>query len=310
MRSKYRLYELTPDEFEELCSKICIKILGEGFINFASGKDGGRDGFFQGKANSFPSENQPYSGKFVIQAKHIKNPAALCDERFKKDILQTEGSKMKKLVENKEINHYFILTNRKLTGGQELSIRNSIKKEVPKIKSISIWGIERISTYLDMNRDLHKEFGFDKPRSPLNIRPEDLIAVVKKFRQQITKTTTPNTKVPDFIYTPTDKKNEINNLSEGYYSYIKEESEKYFHRIEDFLKNPRNKKYKDLYNTTAYDFKGDIISKKDNYNNFDEILEEVFSISYNHLKGKINKHILKVFIHFMYFNCDIGQKEN
>ena len=36
----YRLYELTYQNFEELCSKICIKVLGEGFVNFAQGKDG------------------------------------------------------------------------------------------------------------------------------------------------------------------------------------------------------------------------------------------------------------------------------
>ena len=309
MRS-YRLYELTPDEFEQLCSKICIKILGEGFINFADGKDGGKDGYFEGKANSFPSENQPYSGKFVIQAKHTTNPVALCDNAFQKYFLKKEGPKIKKLMENNELNHYFILTNRKLTGKQQSDIQINIKEKFPKLKSVSIWGVERISVHLDRNRNLHTEFGFDKPRSPLNIRPEDLITVVEKFRQQIKKTSTLNTEIPDFIYTPTDKKNEINNLSEEYYSYIKKESEKYFHHIDNFLKNSRNEKYKNLYNTTAYDFKGNIISKRDNYNKFDEILEEVFSISYNHLKDKINKHILKIFIHFMYFNCDIGQKEN
>ena len=309
MRSKYRLDELTYDDFQKLCSKICIKILGEGFREFANVKDGGKDGYFEGKANSFPSENQPYEGKFVIQAKHTENPVASCDTSFKNNFIRTERAKIKRLVEQEGINHYLILTNRKLIADQELDIRTSISEQVSKIQSVSIWGVERITSYLDMNRKLHKEFGFDQPHSPLNIRPDDLIIVIENFGQKYKKPFS-NKKIPDFLYIRTDKKNEINNLSKEYYDYIKEESEKYFHHIDNFLKNPRNEKYKILYNETAYDFKGSIISERDNYDKFDEILEDVFSTSYDCLKNKVNKHILRVFIHFMYFNCDIGQKEN
>ena len=98
-----------------MCSQVCIKVLGEGFVNFASGKDEGKDGKFEGKANSFPSQNKPYEGKFIIQAKHTTNPIASCsDSQFNK-LLNEEIPKIKNLNEKGELEHYFILTNRKIT---------------------------------------------------------------------------------------------------------------------------------------------------------------------------------------------------
>ena len=168
------------------------------------------------------------------------------------------------------------------------------------------------SLFLDDNRDLHEEFGFNRPRSPLNIYPEDLQQVIEEFRKQIPQDLSKkNIKKESFIYLPTVEKNKVNGLSDNYNEYIQEESEKYFRYLIDFLKNPRNKKYTDLYQDTAFDFKGVIISRRKDYDTFDEVLEEVFAESYSKLKDKgINKKLLKVFIHLMYLNCDIGEKEH
>ena len=46
----YRLEEINDIKFEELINTICQKILGIGVITFAEGKDGGRDGKFDGTA--------------------------------------------------------------------------------------------------------------------------------------------------------------------------------------------------------------------------------------------------------------------
>ncbi len=309
---KYRLYELNPEQFEELCSEICLKILGAGLINFASGKDGGKDGKFSGKANSFPSEKKTFEGKFIIQAKHTTNVCASCSNNEFKNIVKKEIPKIEKLYKKGELEHYFLLTNRKLSGGYEAEFQKQINKNIPSITSVSIWGKERIHIFLDNNRHLHKKFGFNSFRSPLNIRPEDLEKVIKGFRDFV-----PSTKVKDrkkagkdFNYIKIDRKNLINRLSDEYYQHIKEDSEKDFIYIEEFLQNPRNEKYRKLYNDTAYDFKGVIISERDNFVKFDEILEEIFSESYSKWKeGTVDKRLLKMFIHFMYFSCDIGQKE-
>ena len=159
---------------------------------------------------------------------------------------------------------------------------------------------------------MYEEFGFNKPRSPLNIHPEDLQKVIEKFREYIPQNISDNKrhKTKDFVYLSTTTKNKINGLSDEYNRYIQEESEKYFHHLINFLKNPRNKKYKDLYEGTVFDFKGIIISRRSDYETFDEILEDIFSEAYSKLKDKgIEKKLLKVLIHLMYLNCDIGEKE-
>ena len=177
----YRLEELTPQEFEELCVDVCTRILGEGFVNFAQGKDGGKDGVFEGKANAFPSEKSPYEGKFIVQAKHTTNPCASCSNSEFDKIVDGEMPKIKKLCDKGELEHYFILTNRKLTGIRHPTIAEKIKTNVPQVTSVSIWGKERISIFLGNNKELLKKFGFDRMREPLRIRPEELKRVVEEF---------------------------------------------------------------------------------------------------------------------------------
>ncbi len=73
----YLLHTLSPGAFEELVVRICHEILGFGTISFSSGKDGGRDAFFDSTAQRFPSVAEPWTGKFVIQAKHTERADAM-----------------------------------------------------------------------------------------------------------------------------------------------------------------------------------------------------------------------------------------
>ena len=307
---KYRLEELVWVQFEDLCNDICIGILGDGYVNFSSGRDGGKDGIFEGKANSFPSQSQPYEGKFIVQSKHTTNPIASCSDSEFNTIINKEVQKIKKLHTSRELDHYLLLTNRKLTGGYEGKFQERIRGNVPEITA-SIWGRERIHSFLDHNTCLHDKFGFNRLRSPLNVRPEELKKVIEQFRKHIPNSPSRNEDIGgDFDYIGLDKKNSINNLSSEYCQYIREDSEKHFHDIKIFLENPRNNNYLKMYNDTVYDFKGVIIAKRHEYCKFDEVLEDLFSKSYDKLKVQgIDKALLKVFIHFMYFSCDIGQKE-
>ena len=85
---RYPLYNLDDKEFEQLVALICEHILGIGTIVFADGKDGGRDAKFTGKANKYPSEREPWSGKFIIQAKHTSKPVASCSDSNFQTILK------------------------------------------------------------------------------------------------------------------------------------------------------------------------------------------------------------------------------
>jgi hypothetical protein len=69
----YRLHTLTPEGFEALTVRVCMRMLGIGTIGFSKGPDGGRDAKFSGTADRFPSESNPWTGRFVIQAKNTSS---------------------------------------------------------------------------------------------------------------------------------------------------------------------------------------------------------------------------------------------
>jgi len=141
---KYPLENLTDDkEFEDLVALICEKILGTETIIFSVGKDGGKDAIFNGTANKFPSETNPWKGKIIIQAKHTQRPNASCSDSDFKKILEYEViPSIKKLKENNEIDYYLLFTNRKLSGIQYKKIEDLISTQTD-VENIII-GKERI----------------------------------------------------------------------------------------------------------------------------------------------------------------------
>lgn len=143
---KFRLYEINSADFEKLVNLLCQRVLGIGTISFTKGRDGGRDGFFNGTANYFPSEKSPWSGKFIIQSKHTENPIAKCSDSDFVTTINKEIKKIEKLAKQNEVDYYLLFTNRKLSGGKEKELRQLILQT--KIKDASIIAIDTISSYL------------------------------------------------------------------------------------------------------------------------------------------------------------------
>src|SRR5229473_3308974 len=102
----HRLHELNDDEFERFVVLLCTKWLGPGVLPFARGKDGGRDGKFLGTAQTFPSAVRPYSGHFVLQAKHTSAPNKSCSDRDFQRLLKAEHPKIAKLAKEGICEHY------------------------------------------------------------------------------------------------------------------------------------------------------------------------------------------------------------
>ena len=92
----FLLHDLSPNEFQEMVVYLCREILGIGTVNFSEGKDGGRDGVFNGKAQNFPSVSSPWEGKIIIQAKRNNNPSSSCSDIGFKTELNAELEKIKK----------------------------------------------------------------------------------------------------------------------------------------------------------------------------------------------------------------------
>ncbi|GAA0428946.1 hypothetical protein GCM10008983_01590 [Lentibacillus halophilus] len=148
--SKYNLHRLGWKNFENLCGHIMQNVLGSTYTPFSEGKDGGRDGFFEGSGN-LDDENLSLSGKFVFQCKFTSKT----DHLITQNDLKQEIPKVKRLVEYNEIDHYIIFTNYKLTAGNHLKIENSFM-DIEGLQSCLVLGNDWIEMTLDGNKNLRK----------------------------------------------------------------------------------------------------------------------------------------------------------
>ena len=309
----YRLEYISEDDFEKLVNMLCHEILGCGVIEFTRGKDGGRDGKFTGSANSFPSVSEPWKGKFIIQAKHTDNPIASCsDKDFQRKIENEEIPKLKKLKENDEVDNYLLFTNRKLTGIKGTKIVQKIKNEVG-IDNAEIIGKEVINRYLSKYKHITKEFNLDKYILPFEFTESDLKELVVEFTKEINsdkerlKISFERVK-KDFTYLDKDEKNEKNKLGKEYFEIIKGNSLSHFSKIDEFLQNPINNELSVMYLDLAFELKNLITVKRDEFGAFEEIFVLIYNLVCDKNPKLRNKRFIYVFLHYMYFNCDIGQK--
>lgn len=307
---KYPLHDLNDKEFEKIVALICEQILGTGIIIFSDGKDGGRDAKFTGKANKFPSEGKPWEGKFIIQAKHTTKPTASCSESDFKTILKKEVKERLMLlrVEDK-VDYYLLFTNRKLSGIQDAKIEDFID-EYTKVENCII-GDERIQLWLQEYPQIVKTLGLDKLLLPLQFYEDDLKEIIIVFSN--TKISSDGIReIEDEISRiPIEKKNELNNLSKEYFDSVFKKSYSEFSKIKAFLQDPKNVKFKNYYNNTADDLQEKIIIKREEYKTFEEIIgylyDYVFLKNIKELRNQ--RRLIRVFLHYMYHNCDIGREK-
>lgn len=306
---KYPLYNLDDDSFADLVTIICEDILGFGTIVFTKAKDGGRDAKFTGTANEYPSKSAPWSGKFIIQAKHTSKPMASCSDTDFKRLLEDELPKIDKLKKDGKIDYYLIFSNRKLTGLQDPKIEDLINKKVGVPNNVI--GIERIDLWLETFPQIAKKANLNRLLMPLQFYEEDLRDLVVGFaKAKISKS---NIAVieDDIFRIPIIEKNKLNKLSKDYFNDVFKKSVDDFTRIEVFLKDPKNNKFLEMYQNTVSDIQEAITIKRTEYHAFDEILHHLFNLVFNtgDITLKNNRRLIRVFLHFMYFHCDIGTKE-
>jgi len=305
MRRSFPFHDLGDDEFETLIAEICQQILGTGSVVFATGKDGGRDGKFEGTAQKFTSEASPLSGKFIVQAKHTGNPVASCSDAEFSRLLEGEKPKIRELIAKGELDHYILITNRKRPAD------NSIAKEADLralgIKTAHILGIEQLRLWLTGHPSIWSTLGFDRFERHFSIEPEDLTTVVRAFHETLSEDTAPKPPA-DFSYIAKKEKNKINKLTDAYYDEILVRSLPYFRTIEMFLKNPRNLEYKELYEDTADELRRKIISAAPPFATFDEALTyAVDLVAKNNPDLRRRRRFVAIFMHYMYYTCEIGR---
>jgi len=305
----YPLHELNWQEFEEVVISICDEILGIGTIKFADGKDGGRDAKFTDTANNFPSQASPWSGKFIIQAKHtLKQNASCSDNEFIK-ILNKEIKSIEKLQEDNKLDNYLLFTNRKLTGLQDPKIEDLITTTL-NLKN-QIIAEDQIQRWLKDYPNVVKKNNLDRFLLPLQFYDEDLKNIITTFADvDFSGKELQNIKRKNDKITIEDK-NKLNKMSEVYFDNMFKKSIIEFKELESFFKNPTNRKLLKMYDNTIDDIQSQIIIKRDEYHAFEEVLEYLYAymLTKHELTLKDNRRLIRVFLHYMYFHCDIGVSE-
>ncbi|MFR5471109.1 MAG: ABC-three component system protein [Romboutsia sp.] len=109
-----------------------------------------------------------------------------------------------------------------------------------------------------------------------------------------------------------EDKNRKNKLSQTYFNEINEKSLPQFGKIRAFLKDPRNEEYVEMYENTVTDLQNIVLTHINSVDSFEKIITKLYQYVVDAQRDdksfiKIRKKVL-LFLHFMYYNCDIGIK--
>lgn len=313
---KYAYEDLSDFQFETLIVILCQRLLGISVQGFAAGPDGGRDAKFVGTAELHPSKAAPWVGKAIIQAKHTNgyNRSFSESDFFSvssvNTVLGKEIPRIRKLRENKELDHYMLFSNRRLAGNAESLIRSHIAKEcvVPE-GSVYLCGVEQLEIWMKSFPDVPKIADLDPVDSPLIVSPDDLAEVVQALALQKGSLSA----VLDDPPSPRvnfELKNELNSMSAAYAMEQRKRYLKETAQIHAFLAAPENLELLRVYESVVDEFQMKIISKRRDYQNFDEVMEYLLNLLFSRdpvLRQRTHKPLTRALLFYMYWNCDIGE---
>lgn len=316
---KFAYENLSDNQFEELIVLLCQRLLGMSVQGFAKGPDGGRDAKFIGTAELHPSMAAPWVGTTIIQAKHTNghNRSFSESDFFSKTgtntILDKEIPRIKRLRKAKQLDHYMLFANRRLTGNAEAEIRDYIAVHC-EITSDSIYlcGVEQLELWLKVFSDVVKAADLDPVDSPLIVSPDDLAEVVLALaRNRVSlNAALDDPPTPRVSY---EEKNAVNNMT---VDYAKEQRRRYLKetaQIHTFLAAPENIELLRTYESVVDEFQLKIISKRKNYQTFDEVMEYLVDLLFSRdavLRQRTHKRLTRLVLFYMYWNCDIGEVGN
>jgi hypothetical protein len=313
---KFAYEDLSDDQFEVLIVLLCQRLLGIAVQGFAKGPDGGRDAKFVGTAELHPSKAAPWVGTVIVQAKHTNGYNRSFSEldfystSSSNTVVGKEVPRIKKLRDAKQLDHYMLFANRRLTGNSETEIRDHIAAEcgVPA-SSIYLCGLEQLELWLKRFPEVAQEANLDAVDSPLIVSPDDLAEVVQALARQKDGLTA-LLDDPPTVRVTYEEKNALNNMTAA---YAKEQRRKYLKetaQIRTFLAAPENIELLRMYESVVDEFQLKILAKRKDYQTFDEIMEYLVDLLFNRdpvLRQHAHKRLTRAILFYMYWNCDIGE---
>jgi len=314
---KFAYEDLSPTQFETLIVFLCQRLLGIAVQGFSTGPDGGRDAKFVGTAELHPSKASPWCGTTIIQAKHTNGLGKrFSDSDFFVDgsdttVIGKEIPRIKNLRGRGELDNYMLFANRRLAGEAESTIRKYISQHcsIPEA-SLYLCGAEHLETLLKRFPEVAKDAALDPVDSPLMVGPDELAELVEafaRFRQEIRAAL----ESPPVPRVPYGVKNQINQMDAD---YAKEQRKRYLKDtapIQAFLAAPENAELCELYESIVEEFQLKILSKRKDYQGFEEVLEYLTELLFARdpiLRSK--KRLTRAMLFYMYWHCDIGATDD
>lgn len=313
---KFAYEDMNDGQFETLIVLLCQRLLGAAVQGFAKGPDGGRDAKFIGTAELLPSKSAPWVGTTIVQAKHTNgynrnfSESDFFSTTAANTVLGKEIPRVKKLREAKQLDHYMLFANRRLSGNAETEIRDYIASRctIPA-SSIYLCGLEQLEIWLKRFPEVAGEADIDPVDSPLIVSPDDLAEVVEALAREKDGVVT-LLDDPPTVRVTYEQKNALNNMSAD---YAKAQRQKYLKdtaQIRTFLAAPENLNLLRLYESVVDEFQFKIIAKRKDYQTFDEIMEYLVDLLFNRdpvLRQHAHKRLTRAVLFYMYWNCDIGE---
>lgn len=311
---KYAYEDMSDTQFETLIVFLCQCLLGVSVQGFTKGPDGGRDAKFVGTAELHPSKAAPWVGTTIIQAKHTNGYNRSFSEpdffstSSDNTVIGKEIPRISKLRANKQLDHYILFANRRLSGNAESKIRAHIAKECDILEaSIYLCGIEQLETWLKRFPEVPKLADLNPVDSPLIISPDDLAEVVETMADQWDNASAvlDDPPTPRVTY---EEKNEFNNMSDEYAKALRRRYLKETTQIRTFLARPENLELLRKYESAADEFALKIIAKRKDYQTFDRVMDHLVDLLFGRDPVLCRyKRLTRAVLFYMYWNCDIGE---
>lgn len=315
---KYPYEELSPEQFETLVVFICQKLLGISVQGFATGPDGGRDAKFLGTAELHPSRSAPWTGTTIIQAKHTNgynrnfSETDFYNPESDSTVIGGELPRIIALHGKKQLDNYMLFANRRLAGNAESEIRRHLATRCGiSEQSVYLCGTQQIEMWLKTFPDIPRMADIDPVDAPLTVSPDELAEVINAFYQQ--QGAFKDVSMPPVPRTRYEDKNILNNMSIEYAAVLRKRYLKETRQIDLFLEAPENEEIKECYQSIIEEFQLQIISKRKDYQSFDEVMQYLATLLFARdpiLNQRKHKRLTRAMLFYMYWNCDIGKNSD
>ncbi|MEQ9006463.1 MAG: hypothetical protein RLP12_01165 [Ekhidna sp.] len=313
-------HTISDTQFEELVTEFCRELLGESVQGFVTGKDGGRDARFAGRARRWPNESFPWDGAVIIQAKHTeKINKSFSDSDFFGDgqssIISIEINKIKKLFDNDELDFYMLFSNRSLTAIADAKIRAKIASETGIDKDrIRLFDRSELDRLSKRYPECITRADINPVKSPIDIDPQslaDVIVTLADYKNDLSDLMEGSEPPPERRKS-LEETNKQNGMRAQYFKKQIRSRMLNFKEIRQFLSDiPNNQPYVKLYEETAKEFEAKLEAWSDPEIPFEKGIEVLVSKLFERdYDLRQNKELTRTVIYYMYCNCDIGNEAN